>query len=275
MKILSCFIIVYGFFFSPLQAWADEVNASESPYLTESFDKIPVFTAHAIKTFPHDTAAFTQGLVFADNCLYESTGLNGKSSLRRVDLETGKIVQIKKMPLRYYGEGLTMYKDTLVQLTWLSGTGFVYDRKTFDIVRTFTYPGEGWGITLVDEKIFMSDGTSELRILDPDSLYEIGRIDVRAGDVRVDNLNELEYVKGKIYANIWKKNRIAKINPVSGQVVGWIDLHDLADMEKNKHPVNVLNGIAYDLEADRLFVTGKRWGRIYEIRLTPYKSDRP
>jgi len=189
--------------------------------------------------------------------------------LRRVELETGKVLQIRQLPDPFFGEGITIFGERIVQLTWQSGVGFVYDKDSFEPLAEFQYPTEGWGITHDGKRLIMSDGSSTLRFLDPETLGEIGRIEVCDEDGPVTRLNELEVVRGEIYANVWQTNRIARIAPHTGDVVGWIDLAGILSAEDRSEPVDVLNGIAYDAENDRLFVTGKLWPRLFEIELVP------
>ena len=229
----------------------------------------PVFGYQVVRAFPHDPQAFTQGLVYLDGFLYEGTGLEGQSSIRKVRLENGEVVQIKKLEPQYFGEGIAVWGDTLVQLTWQSGVGFVYDRATFTRKKTFPYRGEGWGLAHDGKRLVMSDGTPYLRFLDPATLKETGRIQVRDGAVPVADLNELEFVKGEILANIWQQDRIARISPETGQVTGWIDMRGLLTPREASQGVDVLNGIAYDAAGDRLFVTGKLWPKIFQIRIVP------
>lgn len=228
---------------------------------------IPIYSYQVVHTYPHDRAAFTQGLVYLDGFLYEGTGLNGKSSLRKVKLETGEVVQQRPLPDQYFGEGITGWKNQLVQLTWQAQTGFVYDRATFEFKKTFRYSGEGWGLTHDDSRLIMSDGTSTLRFWSPATFEEIGRLQVQDGATPVPNLNELEYVNGEIYANIWQTDRIARIDPSSGRVTGWIDLQGLLTSADRTIAVDVLNGIAYDPQGRRLFITGKLWPHVFEIKL--------
>ena len=220
-----------------------------------------------VHTYPHDPHAFTQGLVFADGHLYESTGLNGHSSLRMVDLETGRTLQDFPVPSRYFAEGLTTWGTTLVQLTWQAHTGFVYDRFSFRQLRTFTYSGEGWGLTQDGKSLILSDGTADLRFLDPKTFQEVRRIAVKDKGTPVTQLNELEYVRGEIYANVWHSDRIARISPATGKVLGWIDLTGILPAGEQSTPEAVLNGIAYDAAHDRLFVTGKLWPKLFEIKV--------
>ena len=223
-----------------------------------------------VHTYPHDSHAFTQGLLYVDGHLYESTGLRGQSSLRMVDLTTGRTLQKYDLPGQYFAEGLTDWGSTLVQLTWESHKGFVYDRFTFSLIKSFSYEGEGWGITHDDKQLIMSDGTSYLRFLDPKTFRETRRIHVvGANGQGIEDLNELEYVQGEIYANVWHSDRIARISPKNGKLLGWIDLSGLRDQSTMSNPDAVLNGIAYDPKDKRLFVTGKLWPKLYEIKVKP------
>jgi glutamine cyclotransferase len=217
--------------------------------------------------YPHDRSAFTEGLVFQDGVFFESTGLRGSSSLRRVALETGEVLQFRALSIQFFGEGIALFGQKIVQLTWQSHTGFVYDKDSFELLSTFGYPTEGWGLTQDGRRLIMSDGTATLHFLDPESLTEIGKIDVHDDHVPVVNLNELEYVEGEVYANVWQTDWIARIDPHTGRVTGWIDLTGLLSAEDQNPAVDVLNGIAYDAENDRLFVTGKLWPKVFEIQL--------
>jgi glutamine cyclotransferase len=231
---------------------------------------VPEYGYRVVHTYPHDRTAFTEGLFYLDGFLYESTGLEGRSSIRKEKLETGEVLQSRTVPPQYFGEGIVAWKDRLISLTWQSHVGFVYDLGTLAPFAQFQYPGEGWALTRDDHRLIMSDGTSELRFLDPDTLKELGRVRVTDEGRPIDQLNELEYVKGQVFANIWQTNRIARIDPNTGKVVGWIDLSGLlSDADQKAAPVDVLNGIAYDAKTDRLFVTGKRWPKLFEIKLVP------
>jgi glutamine cyclotransferase len=229
----------------------------------------PTYTYRVVNAYPHDRGAFTQGLVIEDGILYEGTGLYGRSSLRRVDLDTGEVLQIYRLPDQLFGEGITVYDDKIVQLTWKSQVGFVYDRDTFDPLREFSYPTEGWGLTHDGEHLIMSDGTATLHFLDPETFQEVERVTVYDDRGPVVRLNELEYVHGTVYANVWQTDRVALIAPESGQVTGWIDLSGLLSAEEQSQGVDVLNGIAYDAARDRLVVTGKLWPRMFEIQIVP------
>ena len=229
---------------------------------------IPEYGYKIVHVYPHDTGAYTEGLFYKDGYLYESTGEAGQSTVRKVELKTGEVVQRHIVPSQYFGEGIVDWKGRLVQLTWQTQIGFVYDLASFKLQRTFTYPGEGWALTRDDHHLFMSDGSAVLRVLDPESLATTGSILVTADGAPVTHLNELEWVRDEIYANVWLTNRIARIDPANGHVVGWIDLDGLFDINQLPDPGNdVLNGIAYDAAHDRLFVTGKRWPKLFEIRL--------
>lgn len=222
---------------------------------------------HVVRTYPHDPHAFTQGLIFLDGQLYESTGQNGESQIRAVRLEDGKVLRAVDLPYRYFGEGMTDWGDDLISLTWRHEEGFRWKRATFEQVGDFAYSGEGWGLTQDGKRLIMSDGTADLRFLDPATLHETGRVTVTWRGHPVPMLNELEYVKGEVLANVWMTPRIARIDPATGAVKDWIDLTPLARTLHLTDPDSVLNGIAYDARRDRLFVTGKNWPNLYEIRL--------
>ncbi len=229
------------------------------------------YTFRIVRTFPHDPTAFTQGLAYRDGFLYEGTGLKGRSSLRKIRLETGAVVQRVDLAPEFFGEGITLLKSEVVQLTWQQQTGFIYDVSDFRLLRRFSYPGEGWGLATngKSNEIFMSDGTPEIRVLDSVTLTEKRRFTIHDGDTPINQLNELEFVDGEIFANIWQTDRIARISPKSGAVVGWIDLTGLLSPIYRLEPGAVLNGIAYDSNRKRLFVTGKLWPTVFEIRLVP------
>jgi len=233
-------------------------------------DSIPVYGYEVINDFPHDSNAFTQGLIFENGALYESTGRHGYSSLRKVDLETGNILKIHELEYIYFGEGMTIYNDTIVQLTWLNNIGFVYiEQDTFELIDSFNYPTAGWGLTHDDTCLIMSDGSSRLHYLDPQTYEEVGYIDVTAEGVPVENLNELEYIQGMIYSNIWFSDLIAIIEPQTGEVVGWLNLSGILSSGGVGEGRDVLNGIAYDSSNVRLFVTGKLWPTLFEIEVDP------
>jgi glutamine cyclotransferase len=239
------------------------VLISDSPVYPEPLH----YTYNVVNVYPHDENAFTQGLIFEDGIMYESTGRYGQSTLRRVELETGNIIQFHALPDQFFGEGITIFDDKIIQLTWQSEKGFVYDKNSFDLLQEFTYQTEGWGITHNGSRLIMSDGTATLYFLDPETFQKIGQVEVY-DEEPVARLNELEYINGKVYANIWTEDKIAIINPQTGRVTGWIDLEGINEAE-NQNGSNVLNGIAYDAEDGRLFVTGKMWSKLYEIELVP------
>lgn len=239
------------------------LNPSQTPIDSGS---PTLYAYHIVKTYPHDTTAFTEGLVFDNGVLYESTGEYGSSSLRRVNLENGMVQQEVMLPNQYFGEGLTVVNDSLVQLTWQSNIGFIYDKQTFRLRGNFSYSSQGWGLTYNGSELIMSDGTSNLTFLDPATFQKTGQISVHDGNTPVTNINELEYVKGDLYANIWLQQKIAIINPQTGLVKGWIDL---TGIYQSNNTDDVLNGIAYDIQTNRLFVTGKDWPNLYQITITP------
>ena len=225
------------------------------------------YTYSIVNTYPHNESAFTQGLVYDDGSLYEGTGLYGESTLRRVKLETGEVEQLHTLSNMYFGEGITVFDGKIVQLTWMENKGFIYDKHSFELLEEFSYPTEGWGITYDGNRLIMSDGTANLYFLDPETFETIGQVEVHE-TAPVTQINELEYIKGKVYANIWREENIAIINPQTGQVEGWIELNGIRNLEKQGEE-RVLNGIAYDAEGDRLFVTGKQWLHLFEIKLVP------
>ncbi|HYO52044.1 glutaminyl-peptide cyclotransferase [Archangium sp.] len=229
----------------------------------------PVSGFEIIQSWPHDPGAYTQGLVYRDGKLYEGTGLKGHSSLREVELETGAVLRQHALAQQHFGEGIALFKGRLYQLTWISRVGFIYDAATFQQVGQFDYPTEGWGLTDNGTSLIMSDGTSTLRFLDPATLAVQRTVTVTDGGREVSMLNELEYVNGEVYANVFMRDVIARIDPASGRVSGWIDLSGLLAPEDRTGDENVLNGIAYDAARDRLLVTGKRWPKLFQIRLVP------
>lgn len=249
--------------------------AQQSPLPTPALQSpipTPVIAAQygyeIIATYPHDRDAFTQGLVYDNGVLFESTGLNGRSSLRKVNLQTGEVLQRRDIDPLYFAEGLTLFNDQLIQLTWQSNKGFVYDKSTFAPLREWSYPTEGWGLTHDGEQLIMSDGTSTLRFLNPETLAVEREINVTDQGQPVVRLNELEYVNGEIFANVWQTDLIARVDPQTGRVNGWIDLSGLLSPAE-RIGTDVLNGIAYDPAGDRLFVTGKLWPKLFEIKLVP------
>jgi len=228
---------------------------------------VPIYTCRIVKTYHHDRAAFTQGLVFDGGYLYEGTGLEGRSSLRKVELETGTVLKKRTLGPQFFGEGLTIFGNRIIQLTYRSWVGFVYDKNSFNLLKTFYYSTEGWGITHNNKWLIMSDGTSKLHFLDPDTFREIKTIIVHDHRGAIMGLNELEFVRGEIFANIWQEDRIARIDPGTGQITGWIELKGLLDPSDSTRNTDVLNGIAYDSANHRLFVTGKLWPKLFEIEL--------
>jgi glutaminyl-peptide cyclotransferase len=227
---------------------------------------VPTYGFQVVRSYPHDRGAFTQGLFVRNGFFYEGTGMIGQSGIRKVKIETGEVVQAKPLDAPYFGEGIVEWKGSILQLTWQHGIGFVYNADTFAQTKTFQYKGEGWGLTHDGARLIMSDGTAQLRFLDPATLKETGRVTVRDPRGPVEKLNELEYINGEIYANVWGTDRIARIAPADGRVTGWIDLTGLLSRAERGN-ADVLNGIAYDAAGDRLFVTGKWWPRVFEIKL--------
>jgi glutamine cyclotransferase len=251
IPIALLFVALWG----PRAPWAGRISGTA------------VYGYQVIQTFPHDPGAFTQGLVYQDGVLYESTGLYGKSSVRKVHLETGRVLAVADLSPQYFGEGLTIWKDRLIQLTWQSRIGFLYDAATFRLIRKFPYPLEGWGLTQDEQSLIASDGSAQLYFLDPELLKETRRILVTDQGRPVPGLNELEYIRGEIYANVFLTDRIARISPSTGRVLGWIDLSGLLAATDRLPATDVLNGIAYDHQQDRLLVTGKNWPKLFQVRL--------
>jgi glutamine cyclotransferase len=242
---------------SPLATWAAETATA------------PVHRYRVVASYPHDPKAFTQGLSYEGGLLYEGTGMRGRSTVRRVDLATGKVLASKALPGALFGEGIALCGDRLVQLTWRAHKGFVYDKKSLQRRGGFAYDSEGWGLTRYGKRLVMSDGSATLRFLDPRTFAVTGSVVVRDGDHPVMRLNELEAVQGKLLANVWRTDRIAVIDPASGRVTAWIDLAGLLKPEDRRGWVDVLNGIAYDPAGDRLFVTGKLWPKVFQIDVVP------
>lgn len=246
----------------------DEVDSVETNIAAViAASQAPRYRVEVVQSYPHDPEAFTQGLVWDDGVLYEGTGLHRRSSLRRVELETGKVLQIHRIGDQFFGEGIAIWGDRIYQLTWQSKVGFIYDKESFSQLSTFTYPTEGWGLTHDGERLIMSDGSSNLYFRDPETFAEIGRVRVMDGDKPITRLNELEYVEGEVFANVWQTDWIARIDPESGKIIGWIYLAGLLSSADRARPVDVLNGIAYDDANDRLFVTGKLWPKLFEVRV--------
>ena len=262
--LLVVLVICSGCVEQDMPASSPALSSSSSPSVLSD---TPVYSYEIVNVYPHDASAFTEGLVFADGVLYEGTGLHGSSSLRQVELATGRVLKEYRVPAQYFGEGITLWNDTLIQLTYQSHLGFVYDKDSFALSRTFSYPTEGWGLTHGGTHLIMSDGTAALYSLDPGSFEVVNRLEVTDRGTAIAQLNELEYIKGTIYANVWPTNRIAMISPETGELVGWLELNGLLSAEDRLQPVDVLNGIAYNPVQDRLFVTGKYWPKLFELEL--------
>jgi len=256
-------VMVIAAVFIASGVWVVFLNSGQAP--TDS-DPPTFYTSSIVKTYPHDTMAFTEGLVFENGVLYESIGIYGTSSLRRVNLENGKVQQEVLLPEQYFGEGLTVVNGSLIQLTWQENIGFIYNKETFRLLGNFSYSTQGWGLTYNDNELIMSDGTSNLYFLDPITFQKVRQVSIHDGNNSVTNINELEYINGDVYANIWRQQKIAIINAQTGTVKGWIDL---TGIYQSNNPEEVLNGIAYDQQTNRLFVTGKNWPNLYQITITP------
>lgn len=248
-----------------------QFEQAQSAYSKEN-GSVPVYGYKVINTYPHDPHAFTQGLLTDKGKLYESTGLKGRSTLREVDIKTGEVIKSYNLPTKYFGEGITIVNGKIVHLTWRSETGFAYNTADLKPIGRFKYEGEGWGITFDGKHIIMSNGTPVLKFLDPHTYKVVGEIEVYDENGDLGMLNELEYIDGEIYANIWAEERVARIDPNTGRVTGWIDLSGLLTQEDKKKRVDVLNGIAYDKENKRLLVTGKLWPKLFEIQIVPKNS---
>ena len=238
---------------------------------TQLHSDIPIYSYRIVKTYPHDRKAFTQGLTFEHGYLYEGTGLHGSSSLRKVELQTGKVIKIQRLNSKFFGEGITILGDRIFQLTYLSHVGFVYDKNSFKRIKEFHYPTEGWGLANDGKFLIMSDGTSMLYYLDPETFRTIKTLVVHDHRGEITKLNELEFVQGEIFANIWQEERLARIDPVTGRITGWIELPGLLKPQDMAGDIDVLNGIAHDLGTNHLFVTGKFWPKIFEIELISQK----
>ncbi|HUV02367.1 MAG TPA: glutaminyl-peptide cyclotransferase [Desulfobacteria bacterium] len=244
-----------------------------TPMPTLTPNTLQVYSYEIVTTFPHDSNAFTQGLVFDNGFLYEGTGGRGESTVRKVELETGAVIKKYRLPSQYFGEGVTLWNDTLIQLTYQSGVGFVYDKDSFILQQEFAYPTDGWGLTHDGTHLIMSDGTATLYFLDPTTFEEVKRLEVHDNDTPVTHLNELEYIHGTVYANVWPTDRIVMISSETGRVVGRVDLDGLLSDEGSYQPIGVLNGIAYDAANDRLFITGKYWPKLFEIELVEVRLN--
>jgi glutaminyl-peptide cyclotransferase len=271
-RVFSALILLFLSIY-PLAACGQDVmhdtsTSHNSAAPPPSEQSVPVYTYEVVNSWSHDTKAFTQGLSFYQGSLYESTGHYGASTLRKVELRTGKVSKKVDVSSQYFAEGMTIFHDKIYQLTWTGQKGFIYDLKSFRFEGEFAYEGEGWGLTNDGEFLILSDGTNRIRFLDPVTYKTVRAINVLDNGVPLLDLNELEYVKGEIYANIWKSERIVRIDPHTGKILGWLDLTGLLPHDERGSPSeDVLNGIAYDEKDDRLFVTGKRWPKLFEIRL--------
>ena len=237
--------------------------------------KVPTYTYTVVDRWPHDPSAFTEGLVYKDGLLYESAGRNGSSSLRIVDLKTGEIKSKVDLADQYFAEGIALLNGKIFQLTWKNQQGFIYDQNSLELLGEFGYAGEGWGLTDDGHSLIMSNGTNSLLFLNPETFAIEKTINVFEDDKPLVDLNELEYVNGEIFANIWHTDKIVRIDPRSGEILGWIDLTGLFPVEERSEKEAVLNGIAYDPTQDRLFVTGKLWPELFEIKLEETYRSRP
>ncbi len=269
IRYLKCSTVILGLVICSSFWHSDYLVAfTNSSYANEKIDT-PVFGYKIVNTYPHDTNSFTQGLIFDKGVLYESTGLNGHSAVKIVDLKTGKTLKSHELPDNYFGEGIAIIENKIIQLTWRSKTGFVYDKKTLKLIKKFSYQTQGWGITYDGKYLIISDGSAVLYFMDPNTFKVVGTLEVYGDSGKVSKLNELEYINGEIYANIWGIEKIARINPKTGRVTAWIDLSGLLSDQDKKNRVDVLNGIAFNSDKGRLFVTGKLWPKIFEIELVP------
>ncbi len=269
IRYLKCSTVILGLVIC-FSFWHSDylVAFTNSSYANEKIDT-PVFGYKIVNTYPHNTNSFTQGLIFDKGVLYESTGLNGRSAVKIVDLKTGKTLKSHELPDNYFGEGIAIIENKIIQLTWRSKTGFVYDKKTLKLIKKFSYQTQGWGITYDGKYLIISDGSAVLYFMDPNTFKVVGTLEVYGDNGKVSKLNELEYINGEIYANIWGTEKIARINPKTGRVTAWIDLSGLLNKEDKKNRVDVLNGIAFNSDKGSLFVTGKLWPKMFEIELVP------
>jgi len=269
IRYLKCSTVILGLVICSSFWHSDYLVAfTNSSYANEKIDT-PVLGYKIVNTYPHDTNSFTQGLIFDKGVLYESTGLIGRSAVKIVDLKTGKTLKSHELPDNYFGEGIAIIENKIIQLTWRSKTGFVYDKKTLKLIKKFSYQTQGWGITYDGKYLIISDGSAVLYFMDPNTFKVVGTLEVYGDSGKVSKLNELEYINGEIYANIWGIEKIARINPKTGRVTAWIDLSGLLSDQDKKNRVDVLNGIAFNSENGNLFVTGKLWPKLFEIKLVP------
>jgi len=259
------FLIIF-FFCLELVAIADEGQKYPSYSILKS-TKAPISVIKVVNIYPHDAKAFTQGLLYYNGYLYESTGLNGKSTLRKVDIKSGKVLQEFTLNKKYFAEGITISKNKIYQLTWQNNIVFIYDLISFKLLNKISYSGEGWGITTDEKNIFISNGSEVIDCIDPEQFTVVRKINVHDGNTAINNLNELEFIRGEIYANIFMENIIVRISPLTGEVLGWVDLSPLYDLLPYNRRADVLNGIAYDQDRNRIFVTGKFWPKIFEIKI--------
>lgn len=259
------FIMLLSIFFAALEPATAELQQSSSFGLLKT-TKAPISNINVINIFPHDPESFTEGLVYHKGYLYESTGLNGKSFLKKIEIKSGKVIKEVKLSEEYFGEGMAILDNKIYQLTWKNQTGFIFDLPGFRQIGKFSYSGEGWGLATDGKIMFMSDGSSQIACRDPVSFKIIRKIDVRDANRPVDKLNELEIIGGEIWANVFMEDVIARISPQTGKILGWIDLSQLHLMLPDPGKKDVLNGIAYDPEGDRIFVTGKFWPKLFEIK---------
>lgn len=278
---MHCLVFIFTFFALGLTSCGGPGTANNNAVNTKPKTQAqsPTYTYEIVNTYEHDGKAFTQGLVFHEGSLYEGTGEYGESTLRKVDLKTGKVEKKHELSDEVFGEGIAIFGDKIFQLTWRDKTAYVYDLNTFRLLKELTYSGEGWGLTHDGTHLIMSDGTHVLRFIDPETFQTEKTVTVlRENGAPQMNLNELEYVKGEIWANIWhseqpnilgKANHIARIDPASGKITGWIDLNNISPDDVRRDSENTLNGIAYDAAGDRVFVTGKNWKKLFEIRVVP------
>ena len=264
MKKKLPFIAFLGLFIACSGSGRIEDALADAPSAPETPQRAPVLSYRVVNAYPHDTEAFTQGLLFLEGLVYEGTGLRGRSSLRKVDLASGAVLQQTDIDDRFFGEGVTVFGDRVYQLTWQSGVALVYDKDTFEPLFNYTYDTEGWGLTHDGESLIMSDGSSDIYFRDPGTFAETRRIRVTDGGRQVTRLNELEYVDGEIYANVWQTDRIARIDPATGKVNAWLDLSGLLSPQERRG-ADVLNGIAHLPDSGRLLVTGKLWPKLFEI----------
>jgi glutamine cyclotransferase len=259
LALVICFSIYH---LSYLETFSHYAHAEEK-------SDTPVFSYKIVNTYPHNRASFTQGLVFDKGILYESTGLNGRSAVKIVDIKTGKSLKSHELPNKYFGEGITVVDNKIIQLTWRSKMGFLYNKETLKLIKKFSYQTQGWGITYDGKYLIMSDGSAMLYFMDPNTFKVIGTLEVYGDSGKVSALNELEYIDDEIYANIWGEEKIVRISPKTGRVTAWIDLSGLLSDKDRELRVDVLNGIAFNSENGNLYVTGKLWPKLFEIELVP------